>query len=217
MEPIRLPALAILSRASFCMPLCMLAVTLSLCGCGTEAEREDAPPILATSLPKKPVIALVQGRLTVDGQSVNLPGPVVALEDVLAAPSRREALAASVSEPAVNVYIWDQHGIVAVERPDLAQVTKVSLSLEAAKASSGSDGQVSSLAPTSTFPGSLSIDGVSVHAETTPAQLNDALDGSRFQQLKTFPHSWNMPYGAWTITAITDPKGERLVEISIGD
>jgi hypothetical protein len=73
------------------------------------------------------------------------------------------------------------------------------------------------LTPASAFPGSLSIEGVHVAADTTPVKLNAALEPSRFERLKTFPHSWNMAYGTWTITAITDIQGQRLVEISIGD
>ncbi|MEX2187951.1 MAG: hypothetical protein WD875_14190 [Pirellulales bacterium] len=213
----RFRALAMFARASSYVSVCCLVAALLLSGCSADADREDSAPTLATSSPQKPVVALWQGRLTIDAQDVALPGTVAAWEAALGAPSRTEALASSATEPAVNVYIWDDRGIVAVERPDLAQVTKVSLLWEAAKSSSASDGENARLSPTSTFPGSLSIDGVYIGPETTPAKLNAALDGPRFLQLKTFPHSWNMPYAAWTVTAITDVKGQRLLEISIGD
>lgn len=194
----------------------MLLVGISGCGQNGDGDKGGAPANSAATSEAKPKIVLAQGRMTVDGKLAPLPGEVAEWEAVLGPTSRREALAASEKEPAVNVYIWDQQGIVAVERPDLAQITKVTLAIEPPAKSSASDGAAEHL-PSARFPGSLTVDGVRVDAATTPTKLNTQLSSMQFAQLKKFPHSWNLAYGAWTITAITDVKGERLVEVAIGE
>lgn len=194
----------------------MLLVGVVGCGTKENGEKSDPPANSTATSDAKPKIVLAQGRMAIDGTPVPLPGAVAEWETVLGPVSRREALAASEKEPAVNVYIWDEHGLVAVERPDLAQITKVTLAIEPPAKSSASDG-ASEHVPSKRFPGSLTIDGVQVNVATTPQKLNAELGGLQFAQLKKFPHSWNLAYGAWTITAITDVKGERLLELAIGE
>jgi hypothetical protein len=196
----------------------LAAMTVGVVGCGKngDSEKSDAPANSSAITDAKPKVVLSQGRMTIDGKPAPLPGELAEWEALLGPTSRREALAASTKEPAVNVYIWDQQGIVAVERPDLAQITKVTLAIEPPEKSSASDG-AAELVPFKRFPGSLTIDGVRVDVSSTPLKLNTELGGLQFAQLKRFPHSWNLAYGAWTITAITDVKGERLVEVAIGE
>ena len=110
--------------------LAVISVGVTGCGTNDDGEKSDPKANSATTTDAKPKIVLAQGRMTVDGKLAPLPGAVAEWETVLGPTSRREALAASEKEPAVNVYIWDEHGIVAVERPDLAQITKVTLAIE---------------------------------------------------------------------------------------
>lgn len=201
-------------------------LTAAVAGCGTSDSADSPPPAAIgarpVAAPSKTslAVALSQGRLTVGGHPVNLPGIVEAWEAALGPASRREALSATDTEPFVNVYVWDAAGIVAVERPDLAQVTKVSFVFvpEKARAANAANGE---LVPKSAFSGALSIDGIAFDASTTPAKLNapiaEKFGGAKFEPLKRFPHSWNIAYAAWTVTALTDVKGEQLVEVSLGE
>lgn len=203
---------------------CWSVLLLVLCGCTAEKKDEpsskdgDNPPTVAAE--NKLAVALVQGRLTIGGDVVNLPGTAAEWEAALGPASRREMLAATDTEPFVNVYIWDAAGIVAVERPDLAQISKATFAFAPANSQAANAANVD-LAPASAFAGTLNIDGVTIDASTTPPKLNEQLaekfGDAKFVPLKNFPHSWNVSYGAWTITAITDVKGERLVELAIGD
>ncbi|RIK82113.1 MAG: hypothetical protein DCC68_07230 [Planctomycetota bacterium] len=195
-------------------------------GCGTNDPSDKSPPAAIAARPTAPVsktsptVALAQGRMTVNGKPVKLPGIIEAWEAALGPASRREVLAATETEPFVNVHIWDAAGIVAVERPDLAQVTKVSFVFvpETALAVNAANRE---LTPQSAFSGALSIDGIAFDASTTPAWLNGSIaekfGGAKFEPLKRFPHSWNIAYAVWTVTALTDVKGEQLVEVAIGE
>lgn len=210
--------LAILSVA-------VLAVTVGIAfsGCSKQEDTENGDKRAESNsiaAEKNPTITLIEGRLSIDGKAVSLPGAIDLWETALGPASRREVLAATATEPFVNIYIWDAAGIVAVERPDLAQVSKITISFAPSK-SKAANASNANLSPTAAFPGAVSIDGVSVDHSTTPPKLNEKLKEKfgdvKFIPLKNFPHSWNVAYGAWTVTAITDVKGEELVELSLGD
>jgi hypothetical protein len=223
MDP--MPTQYFIKKTAAMLLIALLGATVgaALSGCGrNDAPADDsnaAEPESATET-KKPAVALIEGRLSIDGKAVSLPGAVASWESALGPASRREMLAATDTEPFVNVYIWDASGIVAIERPDLAQISKVTIAFAPTQAKAANAANPS-LLPTSAFPGALAIDGVSVDASTTPAKLNEKLKeefgDAKFVALKNFPHSWNVSYGAWTITAITDVKGESLIELSVGD
>jgi hypothetical protein len=208
--------------ATLLVALLGATVGVALPGCGkNEAPSDDNSAVESEpNADKKPVVAFVEGRLTIDGKAVSLPGEVAHWEAALGPATRQETLAATQTEPFVNVYIWDAAGIVAVERPDLAHVTKVTFSFAPSRAKAANAANAN-LLPTSAFPGALSIDGVSIDASTTPPKLNEKLKekfgDAKFVALKNFPHSWNVAYGAWTVTAITDVKGSELLELSVGD
>lgn len=220
---LRTPQLNVI--AFTCAAACCAAMLAACAGCGSDEPRDDAAQAAkdqpAAAAPgKSPRVSLAQGRLSIDEHAVPLPGEPEQWRAALGPPTRSEQLAATETEPFVNVYIWDSAGIVAVERPDLAVVTKVSFVFQPSKAKSANAAQ-GQLIPKSAFPGTLSIDGVDFDAATTPAKVNDRIaerfGGAKFEQLKTFPHTWNIAYAAWTITAITDIQGEQLVEIAIGE
>lgn len=180
----------------------LLAICVScLTGCGGG----DAPEVAISSEKSDPVIEVTPTGLTIAGKHVGLPTATTDWESALGNPRRAEASSGEPGE--YRLLLWDQFGIAGYERIKSSKITRIDVFLETPR-----DRQT---APRESFPGTLIIAETKIDGKTTPASLNKRLSAAPLLPLARFPNHWQTTYGPWTMTLVTNVRGDEIVEVSL--
>ena len=137
----------------------LLALSLLAAGPAAAAAAADKP------VAKELKVAVEGENVTINGKTLTLPADPADLVAVLGPPDRDVVLAN-------RILTWDALGLVAyVTKKDPAKVRQLTVAL---------DRDPMKFWPTSTFSGTLTVDGAVVTARSTVEEINKAKAGTKF-------------------------------------
>jgi hypothetical protein len=185
-----------------------ILLVVVLAGCGGH----DAP---APRKPRTVGVHILDGKLMLDGQRVQLPCRRADFETMIGNASRWQSFAAEGKQAPVNVYTWDDLGIYAHERPGRNLVTQLSFVLDR-REKTVNPSDLDKIWPAKNYERPVVLEFVEIKPDATPEQLNAQLKDQPLARSERFPFTWTADSRDLRVKVLTQNGGKSILEVSVG-